>query len=457
MTSFQEASFRNMPSWANISLVVMGCVLFALYRIGLRTESSKDIFWIIKLALVQSIIYLVAAYLVVRARPAKSTVILIIVFAALFRLAIIFAPPYLSDDIYRYVWDGRVQGAAINPYKYVPSDPALAHLRDTAIYPKINRRDFAPTIYPPAAQVIYFLTTRISTSITWMKTVMVGFEAITLVVLILLLSSFKVPVQRVLLYAWHPLIVWEFAGSGHVDAAMIAFIAVALYARRRNWQTVTGIALAFATLVKFFPAVLLPALYKRWDWKMPVTFVVTVAIAYLPYLSVGMKVLGYLPGYAHEEGINTGSRFYLLNLTRRLFGETFLSGKTFIIFALLILFVIAVRSLWLYEDNDGYIRKAFALALLFTILLSPPFAWYFAWLVPFLAFLPSASIIFLTMAPFMLYVSWFDDTAGSSFAVNSYILLPFVLIGVITFLLRRAARGKDADTVVAAKEVALPD
>jgi len=77
--------------------------------------------------------------------------------------------------------------------------------------------------------------------------------------------------------------------------------------------------------------------------------------------------------------------------------------------------------------------------------------------VPFLSFLPSATVIFLTLAPFLLYVSWFDDTAGSSFAVNSYILLPFVLIGVITFLLRRAARGKDADTVVAAKEVALPD
>jgi hypothetical protein len=57
----------------------------------------------------------------------------------------------------------------------------------------------------------------------------------------------------------------------------------------------------------------------------------------------------------------------------------------------------------------------------------------------------------------MLYVSWFDDTARSSFSVNSYILLPFVLIGVTTFLLRRAAHGKDADTVVAAEEVALPD
>lgn len=443
MASFGVASFRKMPIWANVSLVVMGCALLALYRIGLRAHGAKDIFWIIKLALVQSIIYLVAAYLVVRTRPARSTVILIVVFAVLFRLAILFAPPYLSDDIYRYVWDGRVQAASINPYRYVPSDPALAHLRDTAAYPKINRRDIAPTIYPPAAQMIYFVATRVSTNITWMKAVMVGFEALTFCALILLLSSFKIPVQRMLLYAWHPLVVWEFAGSGHVDAAMIAFIAVALFARRRNWQTVTGIALAGATLIKFFPVVLLAALYKRWDWKMPVAFVVTVVIAYLPYLSVGMKVLGYLPGYAREEGINSGSRFFLLNLVRRLVGETYPSSKAFIIFALLVLFVVALWTLWSYEGNDGYVRKAFTLALLFTILLSPHFAWYFAWLVPFLALLPSAPILLLTVAPFMLYVSWLDDSARSSFAVNSYIFLPFVLIGAITILQRRAARRKD--------------
>jgi hypothetical protein len=276
-----------------------------------------------------------------------------------------------------------------------------------------------------------------------MKAVMVGFEAITICVLILLLSSFKVPVQRVLLYAWHPLVIWEFAGSGHVDAAMIAFIAVALYARRRNWQTVTGIALAGATLIKFFPVVLLPALYKRWDWKMPVTFVVTVASAYLPYASVGMKVLGYLPGYANEEGINNGSRFFLLNLARRLSGGTYPSSKAFVVFAFVMLFVVAVGSLWRYEDDDGYIRKAFTLAIVFTTLLSPHFAWYFAWLVPFLPFLPTAPFLLLTLAPFMLYVSWFDDSARSSLVVNSYIFLPLVLLGAITVLRRRGAQGKN--------------
>jgi hypothetical protein len=404
-------------------------------------------------------IYLVAVYLTHRAKPARSTVVLILVFAGLFRLAILFAPPFLSDDIYRYVWDGRVQAAGINPYVHLPTDPSLAHLRDAELYPRINRRDYARTIYPPGAQIIYFLATRVSTSITWMKAVMVGFDAITICGLIMLFTSFKIPVQRVLIYAWHPLIVWEFAGSGHVDAALIAFIAIALLARRHNWQTLTGVALAGATLIKFFPVLLLPALYQRRDWKLPVVFVLTLVVAYLPYLSAGMNVLGFLPSYAQEEGLSDGSRFYLLNLSRRLFGQTHPSAEAYIIFALLLLLIAGVWSLRKFEENNGYIQNASTIALLFTILLSPHYAWYFAWLVPFMSIQPSAPFLFLTVAPFMLYVSLIDSSTGSSFAVNSFIFIPLALIGATSILVKRAARSNvllKAETVAHSYEQNAP-
>src|SRR5437763_1627343 len=83
-----------------------------------------------------------------------------VAFAAAMRLMALFAPPYLSSDIYRYVWDGRVLAAGINPYRYIPTDPQLDHLRDPAIWPEINRSNYAPTIYPPAAQAIFFAATR---------------------------------------------------------------------------------------------------------------------------------------------------------------------------------------------------------------------------------------------------------------------------------------------------------
>ncbi len=109
-----------------------------------------------------------------RAVPARAGLILVLGLAIAMRLAIVGADPLLSTDIYRYVWDGRVQGAGINPYLFVPADPALAGLRDTAIYPHINRADYAVTAYPPVAQMFFFGVTRIAETLTAMRLAMVG-------------------------------------------------------------------------------------------------------------------------------------------------------------------------------------------------------------------------------------------------------------------------------------------
>src|SRR6267143_638270 len=319
----------------NALLATVGAILLILYRIGLHSRGATDIVWFIKLALVQSALYLIAAWLIVRARSARSTLIIVLVLAGIFRLSIVFAPPYLSDDIYRYVWDGRVQAAGINPYRYIPADEHLQSLRDEQVYPKINRRDYAHTMYPPAAEATYFLTTRISESVTWMKLTIVGFELITVWLLMELLASFGMPRQRILIYAWHPLAVWEFAGSGHIDPLAFAFIALALLARRRNWETATGISLGLATLAKLFPIVLFPALYKRWGWKMPAALAATIVVGYLPYIGVGpLRVLGFIPGYAQERGIVSGKQFFILGLVDRLLGVK-LPNALFLSFAAL--------------------------------------------------------------------------------------------------------------------------
>src|SRR5690349_20272520 len=289
---------------STVVLIALGVVLLVLYRTAVHARTVPDIVWFLKLVFIQLVIYAAAAWLCWRTKDSRALLLLGLVFAALFRLSILFAPPYLSDDIYRYIWDGRVQAAGINPYRYIPADESLAQLRDEKIYPNINRRDSAPTIYPPVAEAVFLFVTRFSESVTWMKAAMVGFEAVAVWALIQLLSSFGFARQRVLIYAWHPLVIWEFAGSGHADALAVAFIALALLARRKDADSLTGVLLACATCVKLFPIVLFPALYKRGSWKMPLVFVATVLIAYLPYLSVGpMRVLGSLPAYSNEQGL----------------------------------------------------------------------------------------------------------------------------------------------------------
>ena len=120
--------------WA-VTLSVLGVAMLLLSRIAVHSKGVADILWFLKLVVVQIVIYLAAAWLSLRTRDSRLLLVLGLIFAALFRLSIVFSPPYLSDDIYRYVWDGRVQAAGINPYRYIPAEEPLAHLRDEKIYP----------------------------------------------------------------------------------------------------------------------------------------------------------------------------------------------------------------------------------------------------------------------------------------------------------------------------------
>ncbi len=417
----------------NVLLAAVGVILLILYRIGLHSQGVSDVVWFIKLALVQSALYLVAAWLIVRARSARSTLIIVLVLAGIFRLSIVFAPPYLSDDIYRYVWDGRVQAAGINPYRYIPADEHLQSLRDEQIYPKINRRDYAHTMYPPAAEAAYFLTTRISESVTWIKLTIVGFELITVWLLMELLASFGMPRQRILIYAWHPLAVWEFAGSGHIDPLAFAFIALALLARRRNWETATGISLGLATLAKLFPIVLFPALYKRSGWKMPAALVATIVAGYLPYIGVGpLGVIGFIPGYAQERGIVSGEQFFILGLVDRLFGVK-LPNLIFVSFAGAVLLSLALWSAFKRKQGDrSYLKASLVLGTVFMVLFAPHFPWYFAWLILFLCFVPSVPVFYLTLSSFLLYLTWLYPTGAQVFRIKAFIFVPFFLLVALT-------------------------
>jgi hypothetical protein len=312
----------------------------------------------------------------------------------------------------------------------------LAHLRDDAIYPKINRREYAHTIYPPVAETLFFLTTRVSESVTWMKLTMLGFELIAIWTIAQLLASFGMPRERILIYAWHPLIVWEFAGSGHLDAIAIAFIALSLLARRKNANVAAGCALGCATLIKLFPFVLFPAVYKRWGWKMPAAFAITIIVAYLPYLGVGTHgVLGFLPGYAQEEGLISGGQFYALNVARKVFGAN-VPAVAFLIFALMLMSAVAVWALFRNAQRQNIMKSAMVLATATTVLFAPHFSWYFAWLVPFLCFAPSLAVFHLTTTSFILYVSWLNGSPDEMFRLNSFLYPPFLLIVAVEFWFR---------------------
>ena len=440
--------FNRIDIKTALALLVLGCVSVVLYRIGMGATGVSGIRFFMKIAFAQSAIYLLAAWIVTRTRPSNSILLLTIAFAVLFRLSILFAPPYLSDDIYRYVWDGRVQAAGINPYRYLPAAPELAHLRDDAIYPRMNRRDTAHTVYPPLAQAIFFLTTRISETVVWMKITMLIFEMVGIWAIAQLLNLLGRPRQFLLIYAWHPLVVWEFAGSGHVDAISICFIALTFLALLKHSKLGSGFLLACATLIKLFPLVLFPALFKLGRWRVALAFATTIIAGYVAYLSVGLAaVFGSLPGYTQEMGLLSGQQFYALSLVRKLFGLQ-LPSLAYVIFVVLVMSALALWVLVRTANNEESLKHGMLLATATTVLFAPHFSWYFCWLVFFLCFTPRPALFYLTIANLLLYATWLGDSPDEMFVINSLIYLPALLIAVVEFFYPHEALPRKSEIIL---------
>jgi hypothetical protein len=406
----------------------------ALTAVALLIQWKDDLHWFLVVAGLQGAVYGLAVWSAWRGPSSRRILIGIAAIALLMRVPIVCMPPYLSSDLYRYIWDGRVQAAGINPYRYVPADPHLEALRDADIFPQINRASSARTIYPPVAEAIFLAVTRLGETETVMKAAIVGFEIVTFIFLVRILSAEGLPTSRVLVYAWHPLPLWEFAGSGHLDAVLIAFVVVAWWAAQRHHFAFSGLALAGATLTKFYPAVLLPALYRRWGWTFPVTFTAAIIACYLPFVAIGWQMLGFLPGYAAEEGFDAGGTgFYLLSLLHQLPGLAELSATAYVIGGFLILCALGTMIFLNRETERPPFAPAALLATTFTVLVSPHYAWYFAWLIVFACFTRPLALLWLTNACLLLYlipVGAHIVRDDHRLVVESIIYAPFAALAV---------------------------
>ena len=369
--------------------------------------------------------------------PVRSGLIVILGLALIMRLLLVGEEPFLSTDIYRYVWDGRVQAAGFNPYVYVPADEALKALRDGVIYPNINRGDYAVTAYPPVAQMFFLAVTRVAETLTTMRLATVACEVVVVAVIIDLLRRLRLPATAVVAWAWHPLVIWEISNNGHVDALMVALMMSGIWLLVRNPGPAGAIAVALAALVKPYAVVVLPAFWRRWDWRVPLAVVATVALGYLPYLGAGRGVLGFMTtGYLSEEGFSGGDGFWLVALVRACVGQVPGLTAAYILVALGVMTWLALRSV-AHTDTSPQARLADIAVLLMAGLffLSPNYAWYFLAVVPFIALGGGVPAWAMTLAAMLLYRPMMlpaNDVAWKTLAT-----LPFV-IAVVAALMQRS-------------------
>jgi alpha-1,6-mannosyltransferase len=359
------------------------------------------------------LLYLAAVRIALgRAARARGTLALVLAFGLLFRILMLPTPVYLSSDVYRYLWDGRVQLAGVNPYRHPPAAPALADLRDGETHPQINR-PWAPTVYPPGAQWLFALAaaTAPNSLIGW-RVLLLGFDALAVVLLLCLLRRLGAPDTAVLVYAWSPLVVFEGVQAGHVDLAVIPLVLLALGWRQGGSSVRAGIALGLATLVKLYPAVLLLAWWRRGDLRFPAAAAATVALGYAPYAAaLGLGALGFLPEYfeSHEDH-NIGLRA-LLTFPLGLTGETPRAVAMTVLFAVMLAALGAIARTRRPEPRGTAEAAALAAGAYLLLVPTSMHPWYVMWIVPFLVLTRSPAWLYFSGAVTLSYLKYVVEPA----------------------------------------------
>jgi hypothetical protein len=331
----------------------------------------------------------------------RWAVALIIIGGIAIQVVAVSGPPQSSTDLYRYMWDGRVQAAGYDPYAYVPVAPQLAHIRDPFLfnhqaqycvgagvpepgYPgftmapgctRINRPT-VPTIYPPVAE-FYFLAVHYVTPVWAGSTpVQAAAGACAVLVTLLLLAGLwwlRRDLRWAALWAWCPTVALEAGNNAHVDVVAVlltlaALLVLALRGTRRRGALLGGALLGLAIATKMTPVLVAPAVLKR-RWASVVGAAAgAVAVVYLPHvLAVGSKVIGFLPGYLQEEGYSSGQRFALISL--------FATGKAAIVIAVLVLMVTGLAVIR-FSDPDRPWHAAVVMTGVALMVTTPRYQWY---------------------------------------------------------------------------------
>lgn len=376
---------------------------------------------VVAVALAAGVVYLVAAWLAANLhRSTRLATLIILLAAVLFRLTLFDLPPSLSDDLYRYQWDGQAQLAGQNPYLVAPEAAA-----------KVPGAGYTAA-YGPLAEFLFRLTAFFG-GVPAFKLLSLLFDLGSLLLVLALLRARGLPVERALIYAWCPLVVVEFAGSGHNDSLTVFGILLACWLLARNRAALSALPLAAAVLTKWFPALLLPVFLRRGGWRGLGVFAATAALGFLPYLDAGWNLVAGVRSYA-ESWRNNASLFDLLRAA---------SGSDTVAAAVVAL-ILCGLALYLAAKRAEPLRAAYVLIAALLLLSPSVFPWYLTWLVPFLCFYPSAGFLLWTATIFLSYHVLLGYTAHGGWQYDPTLVwleyAPIFALLVVGWRRGRAAR-----------------
>jgi Glycosyltransferase family 87 len=404
-------SNRRLPSWMpSVTILLAGVALVCIFGAWRTWDHEHSLAThvpeFIASFFVAGILYLAAVYALEYAGPGPVPLGIILGGAVVFRLVLLPLSPSISQDAYRYQWEGRVERRLINPYTVYPAEPQLRTLQD-ASHP-ITTGPFTPTAYPPLSEML-FAAVR---SVAGYKLLFTAFDLASIAAVLLILGRLGRPLCRVLIYAWNPTVIVAFALSGHHDSLAVFTLLLANLLIIRRKPLLSNIFLGLSISAKFFAAILAPVFLKRTRWAYGWALAGVVAVTYFPFAGAGWKLLGGVSDYARGwEGNDSLFRLVHYVLPAKNLAEM-VAG----------LLLLALAGYAIHSNMTPLRASLFLISAM--LLLSPnAFPWYFTWSIPFLCFEPYAPWLMMSVTCVLGYSPVVAYAAGQPYRDSSAILM----------------------------------
>ncbi|MXW33352.1 MAG: class I SAM-dependent methyltransferase [Rhodothermaceae bacterium] len=307
------ALLRSIPVWQWMFHVGLCTSIFVL---GLVSVDRGHLPLVFGLVIFGSVCWILCW------RIGKFSLKTVLIYAFLFRLSLIGLPPSLSDDAYRYVWDGVVQHEGINPYKFAPEDASLFDLHQDTAFDRLNSKSFI-SVYPPVSQLIFWFGTVWHQPDGFLSYYLIKGLLILAELFAVLILARLVSAGFVLLYAWNPVVILETAGQAHTESALLLALILVIYLVQNNHERWASIFLAIGGWIKLFPFLFFPYLWRRYGWDAVWPGAITAILLALPFAApyVLPNVSGSLDLYARFFEFNSGLYYSLKSVLQWLTGE----------------------------------------------------------------------------------------------------------------------------------------
>jgi alpha-1,6-mannosyltransferase len=338
----------------------------------------------------------------------NQAVLCVIAFGLLFRVTLLPARPYESEDVYRYLWDARVASKGIDPFRYPPGAQELEHLRDSRLYPMLNSKPYT-TAYPPVSQILFRgCYTLCGDRVLPMKAVFSLLEFASLLVAWRLLQALGRPLEPLYLMAWNPFFIFEFSHSGHSDSGMIFFALLSIYLLHQARNSSAMVSLSGAVLTKLHPALWVPLYLRRTGWRAALAGITAGAAIILVYFTPSgwMRYLGSLRLYFKLFEFNAGIHYLLCYIGRVVFQSSWDQQTGPYLAALLALITLVIWWRFPHRDAADVLHAGFWIMTADLCLATTVHPWYLSWAALALPLFPYAFMFYWTGAVFLSYLAY---------------------------------------------------